>query len=117
PVPSDYRNLQVCILGAGIAGLSAARELDKAGRQDWMMLDLEEQAGGNAAWGANSITAYPWGAHYLPLPNTESEYVRTLLEEFGLITSYDSSGLPYYKEEYLCHAPEERLKLRGEWKP
>jgi len=52
----------VVIVGAGMAGLSAAWRLDKRGFRDFVLLEMEKQAGGVSRWGENEITAYPWGA-------------------------------------------------------
>ena len=36
--------------------------------RDFVLLEMNHQAGGNARWGENEITAYPWAAHYVPVP-------------------------------------------------
>jgi len=104
---------RVVIVGGGIAGLSAAWWLKKNGCTDFTLLELEDNVGGNSASGKNKISAYPWGAHYVPVANDESAYVRTLFEELGVIESYDAQGLPRYNELYLCHDPQERLYKDG----
>ena len=114
PIVSSERK-QVVIAGGGIAGLSAAHELGKAGIRDIVLLDLEREVGGNASWGENSVSRYPWGAHYVPVPNRETEHVIALFEELGVITGRDPAGEPVYDEQYLCHAPEERLFMFGGW--
>lgn len=103
----------VTIVGGGIAGLSAAWWLKRNGFSDFTLLELEKNVGGNSSSGKNSISAYPWGAHYVPLANAESKYVRTLFEELGVITGYDNSGTASYNELYLCHDPQERLLKDG----
>ncbi len=77
------------------------------------MLELEKQVGGNATCGNNQIGAYPWGAHYVPIPNKESTYVRQLLEELHILQSYSRDGEPVYDELMLCHEPQERLWKDG----
>ncbi|MEA3208319.1 MAG: hypothetical protein QOE70_1376 [Chthoniobacter sp.] len=114
PSPSETREVEVAIVGGGIAGLSAARRLAKAGR-DFVLLELEAAPGGNAACGANEVSAYPWGAHYVPLPNPETTEVVSLFEELALITGRDSAGLPIYDEFALCADPMERLFTCGRW--
>lgn len=104
---------KVTIIGGGIAGLSAAWWLQKSGFTDFTLLELEKDVGGNSSSGRNQISAYPWGAHYVPLANQESEYVRMLFEEFGIIESFNSKGIPVYNELYLCHEPQERLLKDG----
>ncbi len=114
PEPQKNLNKKLVIVGAGIAGLAAGYRLRKAGFDDFLLLDLEKQPGGNAASGENAICVYPWGAHYVPLLTEESTAVRTLFEELGIITGYDN-GLPVYNEYYICHDPNERLYRFGRW--
>ena len=56
------------IVGGGMAGLSAAWRLDKRGFHDFVLLEMERQAGGNSRWGENEISKFPWAAHYVPVP-------------------------------------------------
>ncbi len=106
---------KVLIVGAGIAGLSAARTLYKSGEKDLLILDLEDHSGGNASSGQNTVSAYPWAAHYLPIANNDNQLLLDFLEEHQLITGYNSDGLPIYNDYYLCHSPQERLFLKGRW--
>lgn len=46
----------VVIVGGGISGLSAARQLHRQGIKDIVILDLEKEMGGNAACGKNDIS-------------------------------------------------------------
>jgi protoporphyrinogen oxidase len=104
---------KVTIIGAGISGLSAAWWLKRQGMTDFRILELESHVGGNSASGSNRVSAYPWGAHYVPLANQESQYVRMLFEELGIIAGYDSTERPIYNELFLCHEPQERLFKDG----
>ena len=97
------------IVGAGVAGLSAAWRLDKRGFRDFVVLELAQQAGGNARWGENEITAYPWGAHYVPVPDKSTVLVRELFEELGVLRDGQ------WEERDLCFSPKERLFLHGRW--
>jgi glycine/D-amino acid oxidase-like deaminating enzyme len=115
PAPTETRDTGFVIVGGGIAGLSAARRLIQRGSHDFLLLELDRAPGGNAACGRNAISAYPWGAHYVPLPNEDSREVLSLFEELGIIRSYDASGLPVYDEETLCSDPMERLFDAGRW--
>ena len=99
----------VAIVGAGTAGLSAAWWLRKRGLSP-LVLEGEPQAGGNARYGENEITAYPWAAHYVPVPNQESKLARELFAELGLV---DAAG--HWDERWLCHSPQERLFIHGRW--
>lgn len=113
PVSEAQEKTKVTIIGGGIAGLSAAWWLKKNGFNDFVILELEKNVGGNSSSGKNEISAYPWGAHYVPLANAESEYVRMFFEELGIIQNFDKNGLPFYNDLYMCHDPEERLFLNG----
>src|SRR6266849_1101249 len=48
--------IPIVIVGGGIAGLSSAWRLDKRGFRDFALLEMLNQAGGNARWGENEIT-------------------------------------------------------------
>lgn len=105
----------VVIVGGGIAGLSAAYTLAKAGKTDFLLLELEAQTGGNSYSGKNEVSAYPWGAHYVPLLTQEATAAKKLFEDFGIIKGYNKNNLPIYDEYYLCADPHERLFMRGRW--
>ena len=115
PPPAGSELADVVIVGAGVAGLAAAWHLARAGVRDLTVLELEDSPGGNARAGAAATTAYPWGAHYLPLPGAEARGVRALLREVGVIEAFGREGRPVYDERHLCHAPQERLYHRGRW--
>ena len=53
-----------------------------------MLVELGDDTGGNAASGRNAVSAYPWGAHYLPLPSHEDEELVSFLKDSGVITGY-----------------------------
>ncbi len=99
----------VVIVGGGIAGLSAAWRLQKRGFRDFVLLEMNQQPGGNSRWGENEITAYPWAAHYVPVPGPKATYVRELFEELGVL----KNGV--WDERFLCFTPQERLFLYGRW--
>lgn len=105
--------VDIAIVGGGIAGLSAGWWLLKHGIDNFVILELEREAGGNATSGQNKVSAYPRGAHYVPLANAESSYVIELFKELGIITGTDKNGGLIYNEEYLCHELEERLLKDG----
>ncbi len=106
---------QVAIIGSGVAGLSAAYQLQQHGLSDLQILELEPMIGGNSASGSNTLSAFPWGAHYLPVPSVESAFLYSFLQEINVITGFNEQGLPYYNELYLCHDLKERLYLNGSW--
>jgi len=115
PAPSRTEEVPVLILGAGIAGLSAAWTLERAGFSDFLVLELEDVPGGTARSGASPVTAYPWGAHYVPAPSAANRPLVALLEEVGAVTGRDGQGHPVYAEQVLCREPQERIFYRGEW--
>ena len=116
PEPQQTREVPVVIVGAGIAGLSAGWKLLRSGFRDFAVLELEGEAGGNARWGQNQVSAYPWGAHYLPVPPAEATAVRELLDEMGLVQAYGPDNEPIYDPRHLCHTPQERLFIDGRWR-
>ena len=107
--PRDRRRVGVAIVGGGIAGLSAAWELERTGVRDFVVLELAPTAGGNARSGENEFTAYPWAAHYVPVPGPRATLVRELFEELGVLRNGE------WEERFLCFSPEERLFMYGEW--
>ena len=114
--PSKIQRTRVLIAGGGVAGLAAARALRLRGMNDLSLLELEDSAGGNSRGGQVNGIACPMGAHYLPVPNaTESgsSPIRDLLEELGLRQRV--AGRWQYDERYLCHSPQERLYIDGQW--
>lgn len=107
----------VVIIGGGVSGLSAAWELSRKGFTDYRLLELHSEVGGNALGGVMNGLPHPWGAHYLPVPNKESEIVRELLSDLGEIQEELAPGAPpRFKEESLVSAPEERLFHHGRWR-
>lgn len=115
PSPSSTVHHDVVIIGSGVAGLSAARYLNRNGIKDFSILELEAIVGGNSAWGENILTQYPWAAHYLPIPSEQSDFLYEFLKEENIITGFNAKGDPFYNELYLCHDLQERLYLNGLW--
>src|SRR5688572_9986438 len=91
--PSEISKMKIVIVGAGISGLAA----------------------GYFRHGNNEISSYPWGAHYIPIPNNNLKEYLSFLKECNVITGYDSNGLPVYNDFYLCFDPQERLYINGRW--
>lgn len=113
--PAEAVEKDVVIVGGGIAGLGAAYRLHKAGVTDFTLLELEKDPGGNAVSGKNDVSAYPWGAHYVPVLTEESRAVVKLFEELKIITGRDKQGVPKYDEFYTCTDPHERLFMFDRW--
>lgn len=115
-VPADkWETKQVAIIGAGIAGLSAAWKLKNRGFNDFVVLELEKEAGGTSSSMSGQPVSSPWGAHYLPVPFKENTELIELLSEMSLLEGVDANGEPVAKEQYLCREPEERIFYKGRW--
>ncbi|WP_211227550.1 NAD(P)/FAD-dependent oxidoreductase [Chitinibacter tainanensis] len=117
PKPSETRRVKVAILGSGVAGSFAGWRLQQAGLRDVVLVSGPEPAGNAAAgqFGASAESAYPRGAHYLPLPSLASRHVRELLAAMGVIEADPYSERPRYNETALIHAPQERLWVQVQW--
>ena len=113
PLVSEEK-YHVVVVGAGVAGLAATRKLAQSGINDVLVVDLERASGGNALSGRKGEQAFPWGAHYLPAPDTSQRSLLSFLEELKVVTGY-KQGRAVFDEAYLCHAPQERLLFGGKW--
>ncbi len=113
PAPGVQRRAGVLIVGAGMAGLAAARALTHSGIADVHVFDLEDAAGGNSRGHRMAGMACPLGAHYVPLPGEHATEVIALLEELGLRRT--EHGRAVYDERHLCHSPQERIFIDGHW--
>lgn len=101
--------IPIVIAGGGMAGLSAAWRLQKRGFHNYVLLEMEPEAGGNSRSGENEITPFPWGAHYVPVPGKRLPLVRELMQDLGVLT--DGT----WDERWLCHSPQERVFRHGRW--
>ena len=113
PPAAVQRKARVVVVGAGIAGLAAARAFVRQGIDDVVLLELEDQPGGNSRGHRMSGMACPLGAHYLPLPTAASREVSEWLHEIGLLKN--ELGRTVADERHLCHSPQERLFIDGAW--
>ena len=113
PAPALHHRAGVLVVGAGVAGLACARELSRAGVDDVQVFDLEDSAGGNSRGHRIAGMACPLGAHYLPAPGEQAREVAALLDELGLRRV--QHGRVVYDERHLCHSPQERLYIAGQW--
>jgi len=114
PQVARTRRVGVVVVGAGIAGLAAARALRAAGVDDCHALELEDSAGGNSRGHALAGMRCPLGAHYLPVPGPAAIEVGELLDELGVRRS--EHGRAVYDERMLCHSPQERILVGGGWR-
>jgi len=99
----------IAIIGGGIAGLSAAWRLQQRGFNDFVVIEMEPRAGGNARWGEHEITPFPWAAHYVPVPGPEAVGLRDFFRDIGVLDG------DVWNERALCFAPQERLFIHGKW--
>jgi glycine/D-amino acid oxidase-like deaminating enzyme len=113
--PRQWRQHRVAIVGAGVAGLSAAWELARRGIRDAVVLELDDEIGGTARGGASAVTPYPWGAHYIVAPQRDQATLIALLEEMGAIERYLPDGTPIAHEALRCRELEERVLYLGRW--
>lgn len=111
--PPRTERVAVLVIGAGVAGLAAARSLRQRGIDDFAVVDLHEQAGGNSRAHAIGPRPCPMGAHYLPVPGPAAAELQDWLHEIGLARSVH--GRTRYDERHLCHSPQERLFFDGAW--
>lgn len=116
PTAGPAEPVDVAIVGAGIAGLSAAWRLHQAGFAGRVaLLDLGDAPGGTARAGNGEAGPFALGAHYITLPNAEATHLHALLADLGVITGFDGERRPIFDPTMLCHAPEERLFVGGAW--
>jgi hypothetical protein len=115
PTPGAIEEVATLIIGAGVSGLTAARELERQGYKDYRVVELSQRLGGNAASTTLGGMHAPLGAHYLPLVNNHNSELMAFLQEIGMISGLDAEGLPIYHEEHIIHAPNERLFIKGTW--
>ena len=107
------RRAQIVVVGAGVAGLAAARALQRRGLDDLAVLDLDDQPGGNSRGHHMAGLDCPLGAHYLPVPGPQALVVSEWLHEIGLLHTRHGRSMP--DERHLCHIPQERLFIDGVW--
>jgi hypothetical protein len=84
--------------------------LQKRGLDRFVVLEMSAQAGGNSRSGQNETTAFPWGAHYVPIPDERATFVRELFAELGVLKPDGT-----WDERHLCLAQQERLFIHGRW--
>lgn len=110
----DPESVGVVIVGGGPSGLSAAWRLERLGFRDFVVLELEERAGGTATYGTDGVVPHPWGAHYVPVPTPANRGLVTLLDEMDMLER-DAQGEVHGKERWLIREPEERVFAAGQW--
>jgi protoporphyrinogen oxidase len=107
-------DIEIAIVGAGVAGLSAAWRLERQGEPRYVVLELESRAGGTSCYATDGVVPYPWAAHYLPVPEANNVDLTALLTEIGAIAQ-GRDGQMEPAEIMLVRAPDERLYIDGRW--
>ena len=115
PVPTRWRDVGVAIVGGGVAGLTAAWQLRRSGVHDAVVFELDDVHGGTARGGVSAVTSYPWGAHYIVAPQSQTDAIVPLLDEMGAIEAHAADGTPIIDEALRCREPEERVWYLGRW--
>ncbi len=115
PAGDRWRETDVVVIGGGISGLAAGWALKRNGLERFAILELETAPGGTSRSGHSPLTAYPWGAHYVPVPLPENRSLIALLREMAVIERVDAAGAPIVAEQYLCRDPGERVFVEGTW--
>lgn len=105
---------QCVIVGAGVAGLSAAWHASRRGLDDFVILELEQVPGGTSRSGSLDGFQFPWGAHYLPVPKPDNEPLIEFLHHCGVMQRTGNAAVEV-AEHYLCRDPAERVFASGQW--
>ena len=113
--PAASREVDVLIVGAGVAGLTCAWRLHRAGVEA-ALVDVGADPGGNARGGRSAVSAFPWGAHYLRAPTPEHPALERFLAEAGLLRGRDARGRLEWDTRAVCAAPQERVYEGGLWR-
>jgi len=114
PSPERTSRAAVVVVGAGLAGLSTAWRLSRAGLDDYRVLELSAEPGGTSVAGSGAVGPFPWGAHYLPCPLPQARAVELLALELGAAARAPDGRL-VFDEAQLCRAPQERIFVADRW--
>jgi hypothetical protein len=109
--PAVQRRAQTLVVGSGVSGLTCMRALGP--NHDAHLFDLENTAGGNSRGHNLGGIACPLGAHYLPVPGENATELLEFLTSLNVCQF--KNGHHVFDERYLCHSPQERLFINGQW--
>ncbi|MFO0558879.1 MAG: FAD-dependent oxidoreductase [Polyangiales bacterium] len=109
---------RVLVIGAGPAGLACAWALRRSltERDAVTVLELESSPGGTSRFSESAVSAYPWGAHYVPTPGAHNTEFIALLRAMGVVERVADDGRPVVSEPYLVRDLDERLWFEGQWR-
>lgn len=107
------KKVDTLIIGAGVSGLSAGYHLLESGHEDFVLIDLEKEVGGNSRYGKHADIEHPYGAHYVPVLSQESNEILDFFRKVGIVEQ--NSQEIRYNEYYICSDPQERLFIHGRW--
>ena len=112
---APVERVRLAIVGGGPAGLSAAYRASQTLTEGVALFELEPVLGGTSRSDQSSVTPYPWGAHYLPLPMAHNADLLALLREMGALEQNAGDGAVSGAEHLLVREPESRVFHQGYW--
>lgn len=106
----------VVIVGAGIAGLTTAWCLARAGMKRVLLLERASQHGGLAVAGQHQGRAFPWGAHYVDPPDRGAKALLKIYEDLKIVIGrHPKDGRPICDPRYIVKPPHYNVYADGAW--
>jgi phytoene dehydrogenase-like protein len=113
-LPAASGELYDCVIvGAGIAGLTAAWRLGRQGVTNVLLLDKDDPLGGLARSNEQDGLSYAEGAAYTVYP-FNAELIE-LYTDLGVVTGVDVDGYPIVDPTYVVKAPTNNVYMNGQW--
>lgn len=116
--PDRRKRARALIVGGGVAGLSAAWRMARAGVDDIQLVELCSSVGGTSRGGEMALAGggsigCPFGAHYLPLPRADQRALAAFLTEAGIARGVGQGGRLIVDDRLLVRDPAERVAGLG----